>query len=191
MLQKRGLAADEERMRLVAREAEAERVASSTRAASGEARTDGQVVLREPTPVELVWMEEFRIHLRAPGVDLTSVGDLSRLFDTYCAAWHQRTAAERWDPNYVITALGVALGDALVARGCATSEWLRWAVAEGQPTTTVAVRNDAVGRTIFPVDAVARRWISAEGQWMAGFVETASAPPRRWLSRRRADVLIP
>ena len=149
----------------------------------GDARADGQAALRDPTPVELVWMEELRIHLRAPDVDLTTITDLSRLFDTYCAAWHQRADGERWNPDYVITALGVALGDVLVEHGRAQCGGARWMVADGHDSTTVAVRNDLLRRTLFPVDAVARRWISAETGWIAAFVEATSAPRRRLLSR--------
>ena len=169
-------------MKPVVRAAEDERdVPSSPSAPSalGDARADGQVALCDPTPVELVWMEELRIHLRAPDVDITSVDDLSRLFDTYCLAWHRCADGQRWDPNYLITALGVALGDVLVELGRRQCGGARWMVAAGQPSTTVAVRNDLFRRTIFPVDAVARRWISAETQWIAAFVEATDSPGRR------------
>ena len=169
-------------MRPVVGVAEDDRGASSSRSSLDDARADGQVVLRDPTPVELVWLEELRVHLRAPEVDITSVEDLSRLFDTYCLTWHQRVVGERWDPNYVITALGVALGDVLVERGREQCGGARWMVAAGQPSTTVAVRNDLFRRTIFPVDAVARRWISAESGWIAAFVEATDSPGRRLLA---------
>ena len=159
-------------MKLAAHIAEDDRGVPSSRSALGDARADGQVVLRGPSPVELVWMEELRVHLRAPEVDITSVRDLSRLFDTYCQAWHERAAADRWNPNYIITALGVALGDVLVARGCGQPGGARWMVSVGQPSMTVAVRSDLFRRTIFPVDAVARRWITAERQWIAAFVDS-------------------
>lgn len=173
-------------MRPVARLAEDDRGAPSSRADLVDARADGQVVLRDPTPVELVWLEELRVHLRAPEVDLTSVPDLSRLFDSYCLTWHQRAAGERWDPNYVITAIGVALGDVLVARSRGQACGARWMVAAGQATTTVAVRNDQFRRTVFPVDAVARRWISAETGWIDAFLRSADTAARRSTERRRA-----
>lgn len=170
-------------MRPVVTVAEDERGVPSPRSGLGDASADGQVVLRDPTPVELVWMEELRIHLRAPDVDITTTADLSRLFDTYCTAWHQRADGERWNPDYVITALGVALGDVLVTRGREHCGGARWMVAAGQTgATTVAVRNDPFRRTIFPVDAVARRWITAETDWVAGFVEATDTPAQR-LSR--------
>lgn len=50
-------------------------------------------------------------------------------------------------------------------------------VVGGQASTTVAVRNDLHRSTIFPVDAVARRWISAETGWMVAFVELMTSPP--------------
>lgn len=152
---------------------------TSSESAVADARSDGQLALREPSPVELVWMEELRMHLRAPGVDITSVADLSALFDEYCLAWHRSVESQRWDPNYVITALGVTLGDVLVAQSGGT----RWMVAAEQSSTTIALRNNLFRGTIFPVDAVARRWISAETRWMAGFVETMSVTLHRSLSR--------
>ena len=170
-------------MKPVARLAEDGPSAPSPGAALADARADGQVVLRDPTPVELVWMEELRIHLRAPDVDVTSVCDLSGLFDTYCRTWHQRPAGERWDPNYVITALGVALGDVLVARGCGQPGDPRWMVAAGQQTTTVAVRTDRFRRTVFPVDAVARRWITSETGWVAGFISATDTSAHQVLER--------
>ena len=173
-------------MKPVARLAEDHRDASPSRADLGDAREDGQVILRDPTPVELVWMEELRVHLRSPEVDLTCDRDLSQLFDTYCRTWHARADGERWDPNYVITALGIALGDVLVARGGGQPGGARWMVAAGQPSTTVAVRNDLLRRTVFPVDAVARRWISAESRWVTAFVSSMDAPGRRSPERRRA-----
>ena len=165
-------------MKPVTRLAEDDRDTSPSRADLGDARADGQIILRDPSPVELVWMEELRIHLRAPEVDITCVQDLSQLFDTYCQTWHGRGDGERWDPNYVITALGVALGDVLVAQGGGQPGGARWMVAAGQLSTTVAVRNDLFRRTVFPVDAVARRWISAENRWVAAFISSMDAPAR-------------
>lgn len=159
--------------------AEHDRGASTSAAELDAARADGQVILRDPTPVELVWMEELRVHLRSPEVDVASVQDLSRLFDTYCLAWHGTAEGERWDPNYVITALGVTLGDVLVSQ----SGGARWMVAAGQSSTTVAVRNDLFRGTIFPVDAVARRWITAETGWMAVFIDSMSVTLHRALTR--------
>lgn len=143
---------------------------------------DGAVVLREPSVVELVWMEEMRQHLRAPGADLRSVGTISSLFDAYCRAWHRAPAAERWDPSYLVAALGVCLGDALV-RQCSSS---RWQVVDDEPRTTVAVRNDLFRRTFFPVDAVARRWLTAELGWMPAFVTSTGAQLQRGALRALA-----
>lgn len=157
-------------MKPQSRLAEQDRGVPSPRSDLDAARSDGQVILRDPTPVDLVWMEELRVHLRSPEVDVTSVHDISRLFDTYCLAWHAAGESERWDPNYVITALGVTLGDVLVVRTGGT----RWMVAAGQSTQTVAIRNDLFRGTIFPVDAVARRWITGETGWMAPFVDSMS-----------------
>ncbi|SDB96521.1 protein of unknown function [Sanguibacter gelidistatuariae] len=166
-------------MKPQSRLAEQDRDAPSSVADLDAARADGQVILADPTPVELVWMEELRNHLRSPEVDVTSVHELSHLFDTYCLAWHAAIESDRWDPNYVITALGVALGDVLVAQ----SGGSRWMVTAGQSSTTVAVRNDLFRGTIFPVDAVARRWITAETRWMAPFIESMSVTLHRALTR--------
>ena len=143
---------------------------------------DGAVSLRDPSVVELVWMEELREHLRAPGADLRSVGYLSSLFDAYCRAWHRAPAAERWDPDYLVSALGVSLGDVLVRR-CTSS---RWQVVADEPRTTAAVRDDLFRRTFFPVDAVARRWLTAELGWMPDFVASTGALLQRGALRRLA-----
>jgi len=144
---------------------------------------DGAVVLREPSVVELVWMEELRQHLRGPGADLRSVGYLSSLFDAYCRAWHRAPESDRWDPDYLVGALGVALGDVLVKQ-CGSS---RWQVVADEPRTTVAVRNDLFRRTFFPVDAVARRWLTAELGWMPAFVQSAGAQLQRGALRTLAS----
>lgn len=143
---------------------------------------DGAVSLRDASVVELVWMEELRQHLRAPGADLRSVGYLSSLFDAYCRAWHRAPASDRWDPDYLVSALGVCLGDVLV-RQCSSS---RWQVVADEPRTTVAVRNDLFRRTFFPVDAVARRWLTAELGWMPGFVTSTGALLQRGALRTLA-----
>lgn len=143
---------------------------------------DGAVSLRDPSVVELVWMEELREHLRAPGADLRSVGYLSSLFDAYCRAWHRAPAAERWDPDYLVSALGVSLGDVLVRR-CSSS---RWQVVADEPRTTAAVRDDLFRRTFFPVDAVARRWLTAELGWMPGLVASTGALLQRGALRTLA-----
>ncbi|PFG35215.1 DUF3806 domain-containing protein [Sanguibacter antarcticus] len=135
--------------------------------------------LREPTPVDLVWMEELRLHLRSPGTDVTSLESVSTLFDTYCQSWHDAPEGARWNPNHVITALGICLGDILVAQ----SPGSHWMLAVDPRITSVAVRNDLYRGTIFPVDAVARRWIACELGWMSAFIDATRVALHEALSR--------
>ncbi|MEP7763877.1 DUF3806 domain-containing protein [Sanguibacter sp. 25GB23B1] len=153
-----------------------DRAAAKARIAASQ---EGRVELREPTPVDLVWMEELRLHLRAPSTDITDLACISGLFDEYCRSWHDAPEGERWNPNHVITALGICLGDILVAQ----SPGSHWMLAVDTRITTVAVRNDLYRGTIFPVDAVARRWIACELGWMESFINATRVALHETISR--------
>ena len=72
--------------------------------------------MRTLDPAELVWLAEARELLRGPGVDLTDIAWLGGHVDELMAAWHQTMPSLRWDPLPTTTAVGLAVGDAVVAR---------------------------------------------------------------------------
>lgn len=115
------------------------------------------------TPAEIVWMADLRDHLRPAGSTPLTVSRIARVFDHYNADWSANEPSARWNPGYLISSIGVALGDALVAAH-EGAHWLR-VVAENPPV--IAVRIDELRKTVFPIDAVARRWHAGQRGWVA------------------------
>ncbi|NLF05895.1 MAG: DUF3806 domain-containing protein [Actinomycetales bacterium] len=115
---------------------------------------------------ETRWLAELRTMI--PDAATFSLADLGTLSDNLLASWQ----AERGDPNNVINALGVTLGDAVVAR----VPGARWAVFSDADGAELAVTNAAPGNPmIFPMAAVAKRWTAGERGWFGPYVEWAAA----------------
>jgi len=128
------------------------------------ARMEPQVI--ELNAAELAWLDELRAAL--PGGDVPrGPEEVGELYDGLFDAWHSAPQSEQGDPNAVINALGVAVGDAVVAR----VPGARWAAVSDEHGTELAiVASSAEAPTMFPTAAVAKRWVERERGWVAEYI---------------------
>lgn len=125
----------------------------------------------ELNAAELGWLDELRSNLPGGGVGMPPEA-IGRLVDQLLDAWWATPEPERTDPNIVINTIGVALGDAL----CARVPEARWAAVSDEAGTELAVVTAQVdGPTVLPMNAVAKRWVDREREWVAPFVEWVTA----------------
>ncbi len=129
------------------------------------------LLLTPLAPHELVWMENVREHLRPTGGDPLTLEQISVTFNSYSFQWHTG-GPHPWDPGYLITALGVCLGDHIIA----LATHARWQRAKLADESSVAVRLDDSRQTVFPIAAVSRRWYSGERSWMRAWVHSLLHP---------------
>lgn len=118
---------------------------------------------------ELAWVDELRRAL--PGGGALEPGEIGRLYDDALLLLSMGPSSTQDDPNMMINALGVAVGDAV----CARVPGARWAaVSDAQGTELAIVAGPSDGPRIFPTNAVAKRWVAGERGWVAGFIEAAA-----------------
>lgn len=138
------------------------------------AKALGPLNLREPDLSELMWLQEMRFHLRTPDQPALTIEQLDRTYNNYCTSWNSTPAGERWDQTFAVTSIGIALGDLIVE----ASEHCTWVVTESNNMPVFGVRDNEKRATYFPVDAVNRRWLAGNLDWIPGFVRNAqSATP--------------
>ncbi|WP_435298610.1 DUF3806 domain-containing protein [Timonella sp. A28] len=125
--------------------------------------------LRDPTIPEIMWLEEMRYHLKSPQDPQLTPEQLSKLYDQYCQAWHGHSRRHKWDHKFVVTSIGITLGDILVS----LSDHNTWVVSENNGSNTYVVRDKKHCATYFPIDAVTRRWVAGKLEWIPGFIENA------------------
>src|SRR4051812_225130 len=146
--------------------------------------SDGQVVPHPHTPAdesrsvqveplnaaEQVWAAQHReiiSGLCAGTVDTQTLGDL---FDRVQAIWLQSEERDRSDPESLVHAFGVSLGD-LVARQVPS---LVWGSAHGDGTPELVLTHPQHDLVVFPVGAVGEVWGEAPVGWVTQYVEEAS-----------------
>lgn len=110
--------------------------------------------VRTPDPAELVWLEEARELLRGPETDLTDVGWLGAQLDVLMGSWHACPPAERWNPIPTTTALGIAVGDAVIAR----VPGLEWVYVLEPGGSRFALAHRASTLLEHPIEAVSALW---------------------------------
>lgn len=116
--------------------------------------TGPRPAVRTPDPAELVWLEEARELLRGPQTDLTDVGWLSAQLDVLMGSWHACPPAERWNPTPTTTALGIAVGDAVIAR----VPGLEWVYVLEPGGSRFALAHRASTLLDHPIEAVSALW---------------------------------
>ena len=119
---------------------------------------------------EQVWAAQHReiiTGLCAGTVDTQSLGDL---FDRVQAIWLQSDERDRTDPESLVHAFGVSLGD-LVARRVPS---LVWGSARGEGAPELVLTHPQHDLVVFPVAAVAQAWGAAPVGWVAQYVDEAS-----------------
>ncbi|GEK22499.1 hypothetical protein CXY01_30190 [Cellulomonas xylanilytica] len=119
---------------------------------------------------ELVWAAQHReiiSGLCAGTVDTQTLGDL---FDRVQAIWLQSEVQDRTDPESLVHAFGVSLGDLVAQRVPA----LLWGSAPGDGSAELVLTHPQVDLVVFPVAAVAQAWGEAPVGWVAQYVDEAS-----------------
>ncbi len=117
-------------------------------------------------PAEAAWLDGLRGVL-SDGDGALEPAMISNLFDEMLDDWLATPAAERKDPNAVINAIGVAVGDAV----CARVPGARWAVVADDSGTDLAIVLPPGDTTIFPTSSVAKRWSDGERGWVPAFID--------------------
>jgi len=125
------------------------------------------VTLVDLSPADIMWLDDLRDHLRPKGSDPLDAQALSACFDHYLDRWSAVPLPQRWDPRYLVSAIGVALGDLIVHH----LEAARWQRVDDERAKVVAVRLEDRRVTVFPIDAVARRWHAEQRSWIVEWSE--------------------
>jgi hypothetical protein len=112
---------------------------------------------------EQVWVQGNLALVADSGVDLDDADALGRAFDAEARRWFGTPEAERGDPNALVNAFGLALGEHL-RRACG----LRWVVATDEQGSEIALHRDPHDVRLYPTAMVARRWYDGtEGELQA------------------------
>ena len=119
---------------------------------------------------ELVWAAQHReiiSGLCAGTVDTQTLGDL---FDRVQAIWLQSDERDRTDPESLVHAFGVTLGDLVAQR----VPGLVWGSARSDGSPELVLTHAEHDLVVFPVAAVGQSWGSAPVGWVAQYVTEAS-----------------
>jgi hypothetical protein len=99
---------------------------------------------------------------------------LDRAWTAWIAQWDATAAEGREDPNPIVNAVGVALGQHLV-----DSLALTWAVATDPYGTELAVHGDPGNVVVFPTNLVGKRFANRTTGFIAPLIEQLCADVRR------------
>jgi len=127
--------------------------------------------VRTPDPAELMWLEEARELLRGPGIDLTDVQWLGTQLDTLMASWHTCPPAQRWNRVPTTTALGIAAGDAVIAR----VPGLQWVCVPDTAGPRFALAHPATTAVAHPIEAVDEIWTTGGAGLLPELVDGIAA----------------
>ena len=109
------------------------------------------------------WVEGNVALVADSGVDLDDADALGRAFDAEAARWFATPVAERADPNALVNAFGLAVGEHL-RRTC----HLSWVVASDEEGAEIALHRQPHDVLVHPTAMVARRWYhGTEGEVQA------------------------
>lgn len=122
------------------------------------------------TTEETGHLDRARTHLRASGVDLVDTQAVGALLHTMRTRWAAGPAVPV--PQATVMALGVGVGDLIVAR----VPGARWALRTSGPAPTPAVVSASGLDAALPLADVAARWQTGCGpEWVAEYVTAAAA----------------
>lgn len=126
--------------------------------------------VRPLTPDELGHLDRARAHLRASGADLTDVDAVGALLHATRTRWAVEPGAPV--PQAMVMALGVGVGDLVVARVPGS----RWALRTAGAAPTPAVVSLSGEDAALPLADVATRWrTGCTPAWVAEYVAAAAA----------------
>ncbi len=126
--------------------------------------------VRPLTADEQAYLDRARAHLRASGADVADARSVGALLHTARTAWAQGPGSPV--PQAMVMALGVGVGDLVVA-GAPGS---RWVLRTGGSAPTPAVVSATGLDAALPLADVAARWQSGCGpEWVDEYVTAAAA----------------
>lgn len=126
--------------------------------------------LRPLTPGEQGHLDGLRAHVQRSRTDVTDVGSVARLVHETYTGWLDQAGAEV--PEGVVAALGVVVGDLVVAR----APGAHWVLRTAGPTPTPCVVSPDGEAAVLPLDDIRARWdIGVTPEWASGYVAAAAA----------------
>ena len=146
--------------------------------AAGEPAISEPAISDEPNEGERRWLEAQLALLAQAGVDPRDLDALAGCYDEALRSWQSAPPDQRGDPNQVINAVGIALGEHVRQHTD-----LEWVVAADQYGTEIALHRAVGNVVVYPTSMVAKRW--AEGEtgtlvWLAqATIKTVSDIARR------------
>jgi hypothetical protein len=126
-------------------------------------------VIGLPNQAELRWVQNgiavaARLAAQYTGKE-EALPSLDLLGETF-AAWAAAPRASRGEPNAIVNALGLALGQHLV-----NGAGLEWAVVSDEHGTDIAVHGEPGKILLFPTNATAKRCEAGEYRFFSHFFE--------------------
>jgi hypothetical protein len=126
--------------------------------------------IRALLPGEVGHLDRARANLRGAGVDVTDPAALGLLLHNTRTAWAAGTVAT--PPAALIMALGVGVGDLLIAR----VPGARWALHHGSDDPTPTVVSASGADAALPLSDVRARWVTGcTPEWVSEYVASAAA----------------
>ncbi|QHT57962.1 DUF3806 domain-containing protein [Cellulomonas sp. H30R-01] len=126
--------------------------------------------LRPLTVGEQGHLDSLRAHVRRSRTDVTDVADVARLVHETFTGWAGDAGAAV--PEGVVAALGVVVGDLVVAR----APGAHWVLRTAGPTPTPCVVSPDGEAAVLPLDDIRARWdIGVTPDWASGYVAAAAA----------------
>ncbi len=119
------------------------------------------------TDAERNWIADRLAQLAAlEALDLVRLGDL---YDRRFAEWQAAPQHDRFDPNEVISLVGVGFGEQL--RRLAD---LQWVIATDHFGTDLALKGEPGEIFLFPLNMLAKRWEAGEVGFIPALATAAS-----------------
>lgn len=129
----------------------------------------GAAGMRALTPNERQHLDGLRAHVRSAAVDTTSADAVGTFVHRTYTAWASSGSAV---PEGLVAALGVALGDLVVA-GAPGARWMMRTAGAGLTPAVVSLSGHAA---VLPLDDVRARWdTGCAAGWGAGYIAAAAA----------------
>lgn len=122
--------------------------------------------MRELTPGEVQHLDRLRAYLAASRADVRDPAALDALLSS---ARRRASLADR-DRDAMLAALGVGIGDAVLAR----APGARWVLRTSGIAPVPALLDATGALAVVPLDDVQRRWVSGEPGWVPGYVVSAA-----------------
>ncbi|MDC7120327.1 DUF3806 domain-containing protein [Cellulomonas fimi] len=126
--------------------------------------------LRPLTVGEQGHLDSLRAHVQRSRTDVTDVAAVSRLVHETYTGWADDARATV--PEGVVAALGVVVGDLVVAR----APGAHWVLRTAGPAPTPCVVSPDGEAAVLPLDDIRARWdIGVTPDWASGYVTAAAA----------------